>query len=74
MINFDEYTNTKKVEHNSEWPYLPDHPHRILIMGGSGSGKTNALMNMLKHQRDINKIFLYVRDPTEDMYDFLIKQ
>ena len=57
MINFDDYTETKKQEHNLKWPYIPDHPHRVLIVGSSGSGKTNGLMNMLKHQRDIDKIF-----------------
>ena len=45
MINFDEYTNVNKKKHNTNWPYIPDHPNRILIMGGSGSGKTNELMH-----------------------------
>ena len=42
MINFDDYTNENKSEHNLKWSYIPDHPYRILIKGGSGSGKTNA--------------------------------
>ena len=46
MINFDEYTNENKIERNSKWPYIPDHPYRILIVGVSGSGKTNALLNL----------------------------
>ena len=41
MINFDDYVNENKTEHNKNWPYIPDHPYRILIIGGSGSGKTN---------------------------------
>ena len=45
MINFDEYTNENITEHNSKWPYIPDHPYRILIIGGSLSGKKNALLN-----------------------------
>ena len=49
MINFHEYTNENKTEHNSNWPYIPDHPYRILIIGGSGSGKTNALLNLINH-------------------------
>ena len=39
MINFNDYANENKTEHNSYWPYTPDHPYRILIIGGSGSGK-----------------------------------
>ena len=41
MINFDNYVNESKTKHNKNWPYIPDHPYRILITGGSGSGKTN---------------------------------
>ena len=55
MINFDDYTNENIIEHNSKWPYIPDHPYRILITGGSGSGKTNALLNLMNHQLDIDK-------------------
>ena len=47
MINFDDYTNENKSEHNSKWPYIPDHSYRILIIGGSGSGKTNTLPNLI---------------------------
>ena len=54
MINFDDYTNENKIEHNSKWPYIPDHPCRILIAGCSGSGKTNALLNLINNQPDIN--------------------
>ena len=35
----------KIIKNNEKWPYVPDHPHRILIIGGSGSGKTNTLLN-----------------------------
>ena len=44
MINFDDYTNENTIEHNPKWPYIPDHLCRILIIGSSGSGKTNALL------------------------------
>ena len=54
MINFHYYTNENKSEHNSKWPYIPDHPYRILIIGGSGSGKTNALLNLINSQLDID--------------------
>ena len=55
MINFDDYTNENKTEHNSKWPYIPDHPYRILIVGGSGSGKTNALLNLINNQQILIK-------------------
>ena len=74
MINFDEYTNENKIEHNSEWPYIPDHPYRILIVGGSGSGKTNALLNLLSNQPDIYKIYLYAKDLYDAIYHYLINK
>ena len=74
MINFDEYTNENKKEYNLNWSYIPDHPYRILIIGGSGTGKTNALLNLINNQQDINKIYLYVKDPYEDKYQYLISK
>ena len=59
MISFDDYTNENKIEHNSKWPYIPDHSYRILIVGGSGSGKTNALLNVINNQLDIDEIYSY---------------
>ena len=47
MINFDDYATENKIEHNPDWPYIPDHPYRILIIGVSGSGKTNILLNLI---------------------------
>ena len=74
MINFDEYKNENKKEHNINWPYIRDHPYRILIIGGSGTGKTNALLNLINNQSDIDKIYLYVKDPYEDKYQYLINK
>ena len=74
MINFDDYTNENKIEHNSKWPYIPDHPYRILIVGGSGSGKTNALLNLINNQPNIDKIYLYTKDPYEVKYQYLINK
>ena len=68
MINFDKYTSENRVNHNLNYPYIPDHPYRILIIGGSGSGKTNALLNLIDNQPDIDKIYLYAKDPYEDKY------
>ena len=74
MINFDEYTNENKKEHNPNWLYIPDHPYRILIIGGSGTGKTNALLNLIYNQPDIDKIYLYAKYPYEDKYQYLINK
>ena len=58
MINFDECTNENNKVHNPIWPYIPDHPYRILIIGGSGSGKTNTLLNLMEnHQTFIKYIY-----------------
>ena len=74
MINFDDYANENKTEHNPDWPYIPDHPYRIIIIGGSESGKTNALLNLINKQPDIDKIYLYAKDPYEAKYQFLINK
>ena len=71
MINFDEYTNENKREHNHNWPYIPDHPKRILIIEVSGTGKTNVLLNLIDNQQDIDKIYLYAKDPYEDKQQHL---
>ena len=74
MINFDHYVNENKTKHNENCPYIPDHPCRILIVGGSGSGKTNVLLNLIENQPDIDKIYLYAKDPYEAKYQYLIKK
>ena len=72
MLNFDDYTYENKTKQNPEWLYTPDHPYRILIIGGSGSRKTNALLNLIENQPDIDKIYLYAKDPYEEKYQYLI--
>ena len=74
MINFDDYTNENIVEHNLKWPYILDHPYRILVIGGSGSGKTNELLNLINNQPDVDKIYLYAKDPYEKKYQYLINK
>ena len=74
MINFDDYTNENKIEHNSKWLHIPDHPYRILFVGGSGSRKTNALLNLINNQPDIDKIYLCAKDPYEAKYQYLINK
>ena len=62
------------IEHSLKWPYIPDHPYRILIIGGSGSGKTNALLSLINNQPDIDKIYLHAKDPCEAKYQYLINK
>ena len=73
MINIVNIVNNNNNNHNEKWPYIPDHPFRILIIGGSGSGKTNTLLNLINEQKDIHKIYLYAKDLSEAKYDNLIK-
>ena len=54
MINFDDVTKELIKEHNQNWPQIPDHPYRILIIGGSRSGKTNSLLNLTSDQPDMD--------------------
>ena len=53
MINLDNIINKNNNNHNKKWPYIPDHPYRMLIMGGSGSGKTNTLLNLVNEQKNV---------------------
>ena len=74
MINFDDYINENKIKHNKSWPYFPDYPYRILIIRGSGSRKTNLFLNLIENQPDIDKIYLYAKDPYEAKYQYLINK
>ena len=73
MINLDSIANENNKEHNEKWPFIPDHPYRILVIGGSGPGKTNLLLNLIKEQDDIDKICLYAKYLSKPRYEFLIK-
>ena len=66
--------NENKTGHNKNWPYTPDQPYRILKTRGSGSGKTNVLLNLIENQPDIDKIYLYAKDPYESKYQYLINK
>ena len=72
MINFDDVTKENLKEHNPNWQETLDHSCKILIIGGSGSG--NSLLNLINQQPDIDKNFLYAKDPYEAKYQFLIKK
>ena len=67
------YNQSVEINHSPNWPYFSDHPYRILIIGGSALGKNNVLLNLIKHQQlDIDRIYLYVKDPFESKYQLLI--
>ena len=72
MINLDSIVNDKNEKHNENWPYIPDHLYRILIISGSESGKTNTLLNLINEQRDIDKIYLQAKDLSESTYEHFI--
>ena len=72
MINLDSITNENNKKHNIKWPYIPNHPCRISIIGGSGSGKRKTLLNLINEQYDIDKIYLCARDLNELKYKILI--
>ena len=69
MIDLDVVKENIK-EHNSNWPQIPDHPYRILIIWGSRSGKTNSLFNLINQEPDIDKTYLNAKDPNESKNQF----
>ena len=73
MINLDNIIKEKNKIYNEKWPYIPNYPYRILIIGGSESGKTNTSLNLINEQKDIHKIYLYAKDLSESKYEYLIR-
>ena len=68
-----KYDHSVEINLNPNLPYILDHPYRIFNIGGSVSGKTNVLLNLIKQQRpNIDKIYLYVKGPFESKYQLLI--
>ena len=77
MFNLDPITNENNKDHNKKWPYIPDYPYKMLLIGPSGSGNTNALLNLIKEQDNYNfidKIYLYAKDLSDPKYQFIIKK
>ena len=77
MFYFDDITNENNAGHNLKWPYIPDYPYRMLIIGGFGSGKTNALLNLIREQENdelMDMTYLYAKDINEPKYQLLIKK
>ena len=68
MINSDDVLKENIKEHNPNWPEIPDHSYRILIVGGFGCGKTNALLTLINHQSYIDIIYSCAKDPYEAKY------
>ena len=74
IFSADSITNESNKKHNKKWQFIPDHPYRILIIGGSGLGKTNTLLSLIKEQDNVDKIYLYAKDLNEPNYKLLIKK
>ena len=74
MFNLDDITNENNKKHNEKWPYIPGWPYRTLIIDGSGSGKTNILLNSRSQQDDIAKLYLCAKDLSEAKDEFIIKK
>ena len=74
MINFNDYASKNKTKHNLKQPYIPVNLPSLLIIGGSGSGKTIVLLNFINNLSDIDKIYFYAKDPYEEKYQFLINK
>ena len=73
-INLIDYANENKTEPNLKLSYIPDRPYGTLIIGDSVSGKANPLLNLINNQPDIDKMYLYAKDPYEAKYQFLINK
>ena len=70
MKNYDESVETS---HNPNCPYIFDYRYRMLTLGRSESGKTNALLKLIKHQQlGVDKICLYIKDIFESKYQLFI--
>ena len=74
MINFDYVTKENIKNHNPNWPEIRHHPYRILIIGAPGSGKANALLNLIDNEPDIDEIHLYTKDPYKPKQQLLISK
>ena len=74
MINFDDVTKENIKKFNPNWPQIPDHSNRLLITEGSGSWKTNLLFKLINRQLDIDKSYLFTKDPLEAIHQFLINK
>ena len=58
MKSFDDARDENRKEHNRNWPQILDHLYKMLIIKGSGSGKTNKFLNLVNNELDIDKTYL----------------
>ena len=65
MINLDSIISKKNKEYNKKWPYIPDHPCRILIIGGSGSGKKKTLNIQIQWMKFTRILMIIIRAEKE---------
>ena len=72
MFNFHYIIKERIKEHNPKWQEISNHPYQMLVIGGSGSGKTNVLLNLINNEPDIDKIYLYAKDKYRAKYQFLL--
>ena len=72
MIKFDEIRKENAIKHNANWSQIPDHPCRIVIIGSSRSGKTNALLDVINHQPKIDKSIYMLRIHKKQKMIFLL--
>ena len=70
MINFDDVAKKNINKHNLNWPQIPDHPYRLLIVKGSRPGKTNSLLNLISQQPDIVKFIYIIKIHMKQNIDF----
>ena len=74
MVNVDGITKENIKQYHPNWPQILGHPFRVWMVGGSGSGRTNSLFNLITHQPEINKIYSCAKDWCKRKYQLLIKQ
>ena len=74
MFSFYYIVKEDINKHNPNWPGLPDHPYKMLIVGCPGSWKTNGLLNLINQEPDIDKIHLHAKDPSEAKYQLLAEE
>ena len=74
MIICNKITDEKDIQHNDKWPQIPDHQYKILTFGGSETGKSNSLLNIIYERWDIDEICLYVKDIKERKHEYLINK